>query len=98
LEGPGVVETCAFFEPNKVAVVEGDLEAGDLEEGGREDKKGLLGLADTERGMDRRRIGGGTKGEKVGLSESPVERDMSARCIIHCARGHRKREGKYNER
>jgi hypothetical protein len=41
-----------------------------------------VGLADTEGRRERRWIGGGTKGGKVDLSESPMESDVSARCII----------------
>lgn len=32
-------------------------------------------------GRERRWMGGGTKGEKDGLSESPMVRDISARCM-----------------
>lgn len=32
-------------------------------------------------GRERRCMGGGTKGEKDGLSESPMVRDISARCM-----------------
>jgi len=71
----GLIDACAFFAPGDAAVVESLKPGGD----------GVVAeedLVDSEGGRERRWIGGGTKGEKVGLSESPIVRDMSARCII----------------
>lgn len=57
-----------------------DLEPRGCEEDRTQFEVGLLGQADTEGGRERRCMGGGTKGEKVGLSESPM--DMGARWSI----------------
>lgn len=87
MEGPetagvvSLVDTCALFAPGKAALEE-DLEPCALYEEGMWVEEGLVGLADTAGRRERRWIGGGTKEGKVGLSESPTESDMSARCII----------------